>query len=128
MGRLPGHRSGTVGSSEMNITELLEGHLDLFNNAVESGDFEEMVSHFSDEAVMCFEGIRVGPFVGRDQIRKAYAEQPPDDRLLILEVLTVSDDMVEVAYAWSVEPKRRAGTMVLERQGDLIGRLVVRFD
>lgn len=112
----------------MEIRELLTAHVTRFNSAIESGRFEEMVQHFADDAVMIFDGVPVGPFEGRDEILAAYAARPPDDRLLPLEVLASSPDSIATSYAWSSAPDDRAGTMTLDRKGDLITRLVVRFE
>jgi hypothetical protein len=102
----------------MEVTDLLSAHVDRFNSAVVSGIFDEMVAHFSDDAVMTFEGMPAGPFRGREEIAGAYRAQPPDD----------GPDSLEVSYAWSIAPDHRAGTMMIERRGDLITRLVVRFE
>ena len=87
-----------------------------------------MVAHFTEDATMSFEGVPVGPFQGREAIADAYAARPPDDQLFLLEVLDKDADSIEVSYAWAIAPDRRAGTMTIERRGDLISRLVVRFE
>ncbi|MEX0667888.1 MAG: nuclear transport factor 2 family protein [Acidimicrobiia bacterium] len=112
----------------MDITHLLNAHIDRFNSSVLSGGFDEMVAHFTEDAVMSFEGVPVGPFRGRDQIAAAYRAQPPDDQLVLVEVLEKGTDFIEVSYAWAIAPDRRAGTMAIERRGDLIARLIVRFE
>jgi steroid Delta-isomerase len=112
----------------MEVRDLLNAHVDRFNSAVVSGSFDEMVVHFSDDAVMTFEGVPVGPFRGPAEIAAAYRAQPPDDQLVLLEVLDDGPDFLEVSYAWSIAPDHRAGTMRIERRDDLITRLVVRFE
>jgi hypothetical protein len=112
----------------MEVTDLLKAHVDRFNSAVVSGTFDEMVVHFSDDAVMTFEGLPVGPFRGREEIAGAYRALPPDDQLVLLEVLNDGPNFVEVSYAWSIAPDHRAGTMMIEHRDDLIARLVVRFE
>jgi steroid delta-isomerase len=112
----------------MEVTDLLSAHVDRFISAAVSGIFDEMVVHFRDDAVVAFEGIPVGPFRGRDEIAGAYRAQPPDDQLVLLEMLNDAPDSVEVGYAWSIAPDHRAGTMMIERRGDLITRLVVRSE
>ena len=59
---------------------LMEAHVSSFNRAVLSGDYTEMLSRFTDDAELAFEGVPVGPFRGRDSIERAYAEQPPTTR------------------------------------------------
>lgn len=112
----------------MDITTVLNAHIDRFNSAVISGRFDEMVAQFSEDAIMSFEGLAVGPFQGRDAIAAAYAAQPPDDQLVPLEVLDKGVDFIDVSYAWAIAPDHRAGTMTIEREGNLITRLIVRFE
>jgi hypothetical protein len=59
---------------------LLEQHVARFNEGVRSGDFTPMVAAFAEDAELHFEGVPVGPFVGRDAIDAAYREQPPTTR------------------------------------------------
>ena len=69
---------------------------------------------------MVFEGIPVGPFHGREAIRAAYAAQPPDDEIVLLDP--------DGTYAWSKKPETPAGQMFLtERDGEIV-RLVIRYD
>ena len=56
-------------------SDRVEGHVERFNTAVTSGEWDEVIAHFTDDAVMSFEGIPVEPFVGRAAIAAAYAEQ-----------------------------------------------------
>ena len=112
----------------MDITHLLIAHIDRFNEAVVSGDFDEMVAHFTEDVEMSFEGVPVGPFRGRDDIAAAYRARPPDDQLVLLEILENGSDSIDVSYAWAIAPDHRAGTMAVERRGDLISRLIVRFE
>ena len=86
-----------------------------------------MVAHFTEDAMMSFEGVAVGPFHGRDAIAAAYTAQPPDDRLVALDVLEKGDDSIEMSYGWAIAPDG-AGTMTVDRLDDLISRLVVRFE
>jgi steroid Delta-isomerase len=87
---------------------------------VRSGDFGPMVEAFSEDAELRFEGIPVGPFVGREAIAAAYAAQPPDDEIVLLNG--------DGTYAWAKEPETPAGQLFLtEREGE-IARLVIRYD
>ena len=90
------------------------------NRGVRTGDFGEMASLFAEDAEMVFEGIPVGPFHGREAIGAAYAAQPPDDEIVLL-----NGDGI---YAWSKNPETPAGQMFLtERDGEIV-RLVIRYD
>jgi steroid delta-isomerase len=112
----------------VDIIDLVRAHIERFNAAVAVNNFDEMVAHFTEDATMSFEGVPVGPFRGREAIAAAYAAQPPDDQLLLLEVLDQNADSIDVSYAWAADPARRAGTMTIERGDGLISRLVVRFE
>lgn len=79
-----------------------------------------MVAAFSEDAELVFEGIPVGPFSGRDAIAAAYAQQPPDDEIVLLAG--------DGTYAWAKEPTVPAGQMSLTERGGEIVRLVIRYD
>jgi steroid Delta-isomerase len=107
--------------------QLLTQHVDRFNRAVRSGQWDEMTSQFTDDAELRFEGVPVGPFEGRDTIGRAYREQPPDDEVLILDSEQVGDEAI-AGYAWAADPERRAGEMRLTERDGRIARLVVTFE
>lgn len=98
----------------------LQRHVERFNEGVRSGDFSRMVAAFSEDAELVFEGIPVGPFAGREAIAAAYAAQPPDDEIVLLEG--------DGTYAWSKEPEVPAGQMFLTERDGEIARLVIRYD
>jgi ketosteroid isomerase-like protein len=77
----------------------MEAHVSSFNRAVLSGDYTEMLSRFADDAELVFEGVPAGPFRGRDAIARAYAEQPPDDTVELLEI--IDGNPVVARYSWS---------------------------
>jgi steroid delta-isomerase len=106
---------------------LLEDHVERFNEGVRTGDFARMLENVAADATMAFEGVPVGPFVGRDAIAQAYREQPPDDELDVLDSRHDGDTVV-AAYAWRREPATRAGELRLTIVGGLITRLVVTFE
>lgn len=89
-----------------------------FNDGVRTGDWSGMLALLADDCELEFVGIPVGPFHGRDAIAAAYAAQPPDD-----EIVLVEDGP---AYAWSREPCIRAGELhLVERDGRLAKITVV---
>jgi steroid Delta-isomerase len=105
---------------------LLEQHVARFNEGVRSGDFTPMLAAFAEDAELHFEGVPVGPFVGRDAIDAAYREQPPDDEIEILGS-EERDGVVVARYAWLRDEGRQAGEMLLTPRGDQIQKLVVTF-
>jgi steroid delta-isomerase len=79
-----------------------------------------MVAAFAEDAELVFEGIPVGPFAGREAIAAAYAAQPPDDEIVLLDG--------DGSYAWAKDPGVPAGQLfITERDGE-ITRLVIRYD
>jgi steroid Delta-isomerase len=107
--------------------QLLEDHVERFNEGVRAGDFTRMLENFADDATMAFEGVPVGPFTGRDGIAQAYREQPPDDELDVLDTRRDGDTIV-AGYAWRRAPEQRAGELRLTVADGKITRLVVTFD
>jgi steroid delta-isomerase len=106
---------------------VLDEHVEHFNAGVRSGDFGPMLEPFADDAEMVFEGVPVGPFLGRGAIAQAYREQPPDDELDVLAIRRDGNTFI-AGYAWRRQPDRRAGELRLTVDGALITRLVVTFD
>ena len=107
--------------------QLLSQHVDRFNHAVRSGEWDQMTSYFTEDAELRFEGVPVGPFEGRETIARAYREQPPDDEVRLLDAETTGDETV-AGYAWAAAPEQRAGEMRLTARDGQIARLVVTFD
>ena len=99
---------------------LLERHVERFNEGVRTGDFGPMVAAFSEDAELVFEGIPVGPFAGREALAAAYARQPPDDEIVLLDE--------DGTYAWAKEPEVPAGQLFLTERDGEIARLVIRYD
>jgi steroid Delta-isomerase len=99
---------------------MLSEHVERFNHGVRTGDFGPMVAAFAEDAELVFEGIPVGPFVGREAIGDAYAAQPPDDEIVLLDR--------EGTYAWGSAPDVPAGQMFLTERDGEIARLVIRYD
>jgi steroid Delta-isomerase len=106
---------------------VLDEHVERFNAGVRSGDFSAMLENFADDATMVFEGVPVGPFMGKDAILQAYREQPPDDELDLLDTRR-DGDMFVAGYTWRREPNRRAGELRLNVESDRITALVVTFE
>jgi steroid delta-isomerase len=109
------------------VRALFERHVDRFNEGVRTGDFAPMLEQFTVDAELHFEGVPVGPFVGRSVIAEAYAQNPPDDEVDILDVETDGDELV-ARYAWRKDNGRAAGRMIVTRREGRIARLVVTFD
>ncbi|MGZ4352372.1 MAG: nuclear transport factor 2 family protein [Gaiellaceae bacterium] len=105
---------------------LLDEHVARFNSGVRSADWAPMLELFDDGAELDFEGVPVGPFVGREAIAAAYRERPPDDEIVLLSVRAAPGGCV-ADYAWRAAPGARAGELRLSVTGGRIARLVVTF-
>lgn len=73
---------------------------------------------------MSFVGVPVGPFLGREAIRVAYREMPPDDTMKV--TMVESDGEIDtVMFLWS---RGGVGTMAMRGENDLLDELTVVFD
>jgi steroid delta-isomerase len=103
---------------------VLDRHVAGFNEGVRTGDWSAMLEQLSDDAVLEFVGIPVGPFAGKEAIAEAYRTQPPDDELVVLEPLGENS----VVYAWSREPARPAGELHLTVEDGCVTRVRVLYE
>ena len=109
------------------LAAFLERHVEMFNAAVQSGDFDPLVALFADDATLEFTGVPVGPFHGRDAIAGAYAAQPPTDTMTVLASRIEDDGTVVEPFSWASDAGARSGEMRLVVDDGRIRRLVVAF-
>jgi hypothetical protein len=105
----------------------LDEYIAAHNAAVRSGDWEAFSRWFGDDAEVRFEGVPVGPFRGRDEIRGAYESRPPDDEVEVRNVRSDADRTV-ADYGWAADQGVRAGELRVTWDGDLIRELVITFE
>lgn len=82
---------------------LVAHHVAEFNDAVAAGSFYQFLTLFSDDAVVRFEnvpGAGTLEFTGRDDYTRAYADQPPDDKIDISGLVAVDGDEAIVPFTW----------------------------
>ena len=91
-----------------------------FNEGVRSGDWSRMLELLADDCELEFIGIPVGPVVGREAIAAAYAAQPPDDEIVLLDGGPV--------YAWARDPAVRAGELRLVERDSRIRKITVVYE
>ena len=106
------------------MTDRVEEHFRLFNEAVRGRDWTAFVATFTPDAVMRFDGVPVGPYLGRDQIAQAYAERPPSDTMCCVSDTRDGDDDV-IRFAWDAGG---GGTMRLSWRDGAVADLTVTFD
>jgi hypothetical protein len=106
------------------VTDQVAAHVEAFNRAVESGDWERFSERFGEDARLAFEGVPVGPFAGRDAIAAVYSAQPPTDTMSVVAVET-EGAVDTVRFRWSAGG---TGTMRMTWSGGQVEELVVSFD
>jgi RimJ/RimL family protein N-acetyltransferase len=106
---------------------MLHDYVGDHNECVRTGDWSGFGAWFAEDAELVFDGVPVGPFVGRDAILAAYRERPPDDQVLTFRV-EEADGEVTAFYGWLASPSDVAGRMVLTSERESIRRLRVTFE
>jgi steroid delta-isomerase len=95
-------------------------HVEAFNQAVVSGDWDTFAGRFAEDATMSFVGVPAGPFDGRTAIAEAYRANPPT------ETMTLVDDGADGRFRWA---GGGTGTMHLSwNPAGEVAELVVSFD
>jgi hypothetical protein len=102
------------------FVSVLEEHVARFNEGVRSGDWSRMLGLMTEDVVLEFRGVPVGPFHGRDSVRAAYEGQPPDDEIVLLDG--------GPAYAWASKPEVRAGELHLETRSGKVAHVTVVYE
>lgn len=86
--------------AEVDLKALLEHHVELFNEAVRTGDYGPFLDTFADDAVMRFDGVPVGPFQSRAGIAQAYASRPPSDTMALIDMQELGTNAVRALFEW----------------------------
>ena len=106
---------------------LLQAHVERFNAGAASGDYTAMVDALAEDAQLTFVGIPVGPFDGREAIRTAYIEQPPDEGIDIVDVDEPdARDRGRSRYRW--QRSGGTGTMTITHHDGVVDGVTVAFD
>ncbi|MEV4410370.1 nuclear transport factor 2 family protein [Catellatospora sp. NPDC049609] len=107
------------------LDDALRAHVDLFNDAVRSGDWSGFLATFAEDAVMMFVNVPAGPYVGRDAIVEAYRLRPPDDTMTVTSVHADTPDTASARFRWDAGG---TGTMTVHWSGAQVAELTVEFD
>jgi ketosteroid isomerase-like protein len=100
-------------------------HTRLFNAAVSSGDFSAFVTTFADDAVVRFDGVPAGPYLGRNTIAAACRDTPPEGTVSVLEVRELGPQTARVRCGWS---RGGTATVTVTWRDDEVADLTVAFD
>jgi steroid Delta-isomerase len=106
------------------MIERVRAHVERFNTAQRSGDWAPFVAAFTEDAVMTFAGVPIGPYHGRAAIAEAYETRPPTDTMRATSVATDGDTDV-VRLAWDAGP---AGTLTIRWRDGRVAALHIAFD
>lgn len=110
--------------AEADLRALLERHVELFNDAVTTGDYAPFLVTFADSAVMRFDDLPMGPFVGRAAIAESYATQPPGDTMALIDLEEIGTDAVLATFEWD---EGGTGRMFLRWAGGEVVELSIAF-
>lgn len=86
--------------AEDDLRALLERHVELFNDAVRSGDYDAYLATFADDAVVRFADLPVGPYHGLPAIAEAYVSRPPSDTMALIDMEEIGSDTVRALFEW----------------------------
>ena len=108
----------------MRPADLLRRYVEEHTAVVREGSNKALAGVFDEDAEMRFEGIAVGPFMGRAAIVAAIHAEPPSDELSVGRILE-DDERAIAPYVWknSTTP---GGELVVFRGKTGIAKLIVR--
>lgn len=110
--------------AEADLKALLELHVELFNEAVRTGDYGPLLATFSDHAVMTFDDVPVGPFRGKAEITDAYATRGPSDTMALIGMEETGRDGVTALFEWDAGG---TGRMFLRWNSGVLTELAITF-
>jgi hypothetical protein len=102
-------------------------HQALFNEGVRSGDFGPWLDTFTDDTVVTYVGLPIGPLHGRDQVAKAYVEHPPSSPMRVVESALEGDEQATGRFVW-VDAPETGGVFVLTLREGKVAALAVTLD
>jgi hypothetical protein len=109
---------------EADLRALLEQHVELFNEAVRTGDYGPFLATFSDHAVMSFDDLPFGPFRGIGEITNAYATRGPSDTMALIDMEEIGRDGVNALFEWDAGG---TGRMFLRWNSGELTELAITF-
>jgi hypothetical protein len=86
--------------AEVDLKAQLEHHVELFNEAVRTGDYGPFLDTFADDAVMRLDGVPMGPVEGKAGIAEAYATRPPTDTMALIDMEELGTTAVRALFEW----------------------------
>ncbi|HKZ58734.1 MAG TPA: nuclear transport factor 2 family protein [Candidatus Thermoplasmatota archaeon] len=109
----------------MSAESALTAYVDAHNEGVRTADYSRLAALLHAEAEMTFKGQRVGPYIGRDAILRAFKETAPGAELRVLEVQSDRTG-AEARYGWVGAAATVAGVLRIEPREGKVARIEVR--
>ena len=106
------------------MSDRVEQHIRLFNEAVRRGDWTPFLATFTADAVMSFAGVPAGPYAGLADIAAAYASRPPSDTMTIVSFTRDGENDL-VQFAWDAGG---GGTLRISWRECAVAALAITFD
>ena len=106
--------------------EVLIRHVRAVNATSRGEGADDLGAGITEDCVMRFEGIPVGPFEGREAVIAAYAQSPPGSEILVLDA-ALGPDGIAATYAWSHNPAKPAGRLTLTVRDGLVSAFTVDY-
>ena len=108
---------------EDSARDYVERHVALLNEGVRTRDFSKFLDTFADDAVMRFEGVAAGPFIGRAAITVAYRDNPPDDSMRLTSITPTAQGIL-ARFEWEAGGN---GFFIIEMRAGKTVRVDVSF-
>jgi hypothetical protein len=105
-------------------SNLLAKYVALHNRSVTDHDFEEMMTLFSDDAVLKFEGSFEMIFEGKSAIANAFARMPPTEHIYTQEAAE-SPSSTMALYGCNSAPEQVEGVIDIKTENGLITALTI---
>ena len=106
------------------MSDRVSQHIRLFNAAVRDGNWTPFLATFAADAVMTFDAVPAGRYVGLAEIAEAYRSRPPSDTMTVLSA--ASDGPHDaVRFAWDAGG---GGVLRISWDGEAVAALAVTFD
>ena len=87
--------------AELDLRTLLERHVELFNDAVVSSEFDPLRwGPLPIDAVMIFDDVPLGPFKRAGRDRRGVRERTATDTMALIDMEEIGDDAVRASFEW----------------------------
>ncbi len=108
--------------------DIIQKYFVLHNEGVALRNFERLISLFAPDATLSFQGIDIGPFIGKDNIAAAYSIYPPANEIFISGAIRKGVFIV-ADYTLTAKSDRISGRIkIWLTTNDLISKLIIEIN